>query len=214
MTKVKAMPSNTESQCYFIQLQIDGYLDGDLSEAQRGVFMSHVQDCSGCASEFRYAQTIQDAVLELPQMSCADSVLEPIHRLSAAEMQPAVGVRSEPLSSQIWALFNSVPAYFRYGFPAAAVAVVAMVIGTNITSPVGSVEPLVASESVEQYSPEDISQALDELNVAIDYLNRLSQRTEVMIGDRFLVSPIQDSINASFQKAGIRENSPLNNGPI
>ncbi len=90
MTKVKVMPSNTESQCYFIQLQIDGYLDGDLSEAQRGVFMSHVQDCSGCASEFRYAQTIQDAVLELPQMSCADSVLEPIHRLSAAEMQPAV----------------------------------------------------------------------------------------------------------------------------
>ncbi|MBT5720185.1 MAG: hypothetical protein HOI69_11625, partial [Gammaproteobacteria bacterium] len=78
----------------------------------------------------------------------------------------------------------------------------------------GSVEPLVASESVEQYSPEDISQALDELNVAIDYLNRLSQRIEVMIGDRFLVSPIQDSINASFQKAGIRENSPLNNGPI
>ena len=75
MTKVKVMPSNTESQCYFIQLQIDGYLDGDLSEAQSGVFMSHVQGCSGCASEFQYAQTIQDAVLELPQMSCADSVL-------------------------------------------------------------------------------------------------------------------------------------------
>jgi hypothetical protein len=89
-----------------------------------------------------------------------------------------------------------------------------MVIGTNITSPVDSVGPLVASEPVEQYTPEDISQALDELNVAIDYLNRLSQRTEVMIGDRFLVSPIQDSLNASFQKAGIRENNPLNNGPI
>ena len=72
------MPSNGESKCYFIQLQIDGYLDGDLSEAQQGVFMSHVQDCSACASEFRYAQNVPNAVMEFPKIECEDLVLEPL----------------------------------------------------------------------------------------------------------------------------------------
>ncbi len=68
-------------------------------------------------------------------------------------------------------------------------------------------EQMLANEVVEQYNPEDVSQALQDLNLAIDYLNQVSQRTEAMIGGRFLVTPLQDSINASFQKAGIRERS-------
>jgi anti-sigma factor RsiW len=125
MTKETVMPSNGESQCYFIQLQIDGYLDGDLSEAQQGVFMSHVQDCSACASEFRYAQTVQDAVMELPQIECEDLVLEPIHSLTSGGRQD---VHRDSLITQIAGLLNSVPLYFRYGFSAALVAVVAVVV--------------------------------------------------------------------------------------
>lgn len=208
------MPSNGESKCYFNQLQIDGYLDGDLSEAQQGVFMSHVQDCSACASEFRYAQTVQDAVMELPQIECEDLVLEPIHSLTAGGRQTNEEVHRGSLVTQIAGLLNSVPLYFRYGFSAALVAVVAVAISLNVVTPIEEPEALVASESVEEFSPQDIALALQELNVAIDYLNQVSQRTEVMIGDRFLVTPLQDSINASFQRASSRENVPLNNGPI
>ena len=75
------MPANSESQCYFIQLQIDGYLDGDLSDAQRTLFMSHVQGCAACAKQFHFAQAVQDAVLDLPRIDCDDSVLEPVYRL-------------------------------------------------------------------------------------------------------------------------------------
>jgi len=205
------MPSNGESQCYFIQLQIDGYLDGDLSLAQQGVFMSHVQDCSACASEFRYAQTVQDAILELPQIECEDLVLEPIHSLTSGGRQ---GVHRDSLLTQIAGLLNSVPLYFRYGFSAALVAVVAVVVSFSVVTPIEEPETLVVSDSAEQYSREDIALALTELNVAIDYLNQVSRRTEVMIGDRFLVRPLQDSINASFQRARERQSDPLQNGPI
>lgn len=208
------MPSNTESQCYFIQLQIDGYLDGDLNEAQQGAFVSHVQDCAACSSEFRFAQSLHDAVMELPQIECNDTVLEPMHRLSheekhASEPEPAVS-----FGAQLASLLQATPLYFRFGVSAAAIAAIALTVSLRVTSPVESPEQLVANEASEQYTSEDIAVALQELNVAIDYLNELSQRTEVMIGDRFLVSPLQDSINASFQRARIREIDPLQNGPI
>lgn len=208
------MSSNGESKCYFIQLQIDGYLDGDLSEAQQGVFMSHVQDCSACANEFRYAQTVQDAVMELPQIECEDLVLEPIHNLTAGGRQAQDDVHRDSLVTQIIGLLNSVPLYFRYGLSAALVAVVAVGVSFSVLTPIEEPETFVASESAPQYSPEDIAQAMRELNVAMDYVNQLSKRTEVMIGDRFLVTPLQESINASFQRARTRENDPLQNGPI
>lgn len=208
------MSSNGESKCYFVQLQIDGYLDGDLSVAQQGIFMSHVQDCSACASEFRYAQTVQDAVMELPQIECEDFVLEPIHSLTAGGRKAKEAVHRDSLVTQITGFLNAVPLYFRFGFSAALVAVVAVAVSFSVVTPIEEPGQLVASEPVEQYSPEDVAVALLELNVAIDYLNQLSKRTEVMIGDRFLVTPLQDSINASFQRARIRENDPLQNGPI
>ena len=64
------------------------------------------------------------------------------------------------------------------------------------------------------YKPEGVVQALEELNVAIEYLNQLTERTEVMIGERFLIAPLQDSLNASFERAGKRNSKPLNDGPI
>lgn len=208
------MPSNNDSQCYFVQLQIDGYLDGELNEVQQNEFMSHVHDCVACAKEFRYAQTVQDAVMELPQLECQDSVLEPIHRLAGNDNPTTEDRQKISFSDQLSALLNTIPVYFRYGLTAAVVAVVAVVVSTNVLTPLESPDQLVASEAVEQYSPEDISEALNELNVAIDYLNQVSQRTEVMIGDRFLVTPIQDSINASFERARSRARDPLQNGPI
>ncbi|MEX0962431.1 MAG: hypothetical protein WDZ52_00105 [Pseudohongiellaceae bacterium] len=208
------MPNSNESQCYFIQLQIDGYLDQELNEAQQLVFVSHVQACAVCASEFRYAQTVHDAVMELPQIDCMDSVLEPVYRSAAAESQTAEPRQRESLPSQLGAFLYGLPLYFRYGLSSAVVAVIALAVSFSVITPRDKPEQLVANESAEQYSAEDISRALEELNVAIDYLNQLSQRTEVMIGDRFLVSPIQDSINASFEKAMMRESDPLQNGPI
>ena len=65
----------------------------------------------------------------------------------------------------------------------------------------------------EEYGPEDIARALLELNTAIDYLNRVSQRTESMIGGRFLVSPLRDRINSSLERAVLDAKDLLENDP-
>lgn len=220
MTKVAVMPGNSESQCYFVQLQIDGYIDGDLSQAQQEVFMSHVQSCQACAQEFHYAQLVQDTILELPQLDCSEQVLEPIYRLSRADGKPE-GRRHTDSRQSLWSqvkdLFVSAPVFARYGLPMALSVVLAITISLSVLSPVETV-PLdnrqAALEPVEVYSPEEVFQALQDLNTAIDYLNQMGKRTEAMIGDRFLVTPLQDSINASFEKAGTRDEDPLQNDPI
>lgn len=214
--KVKVMPSNSESQCYFVQLQIDSYLDGDMSTAQQGDFISHVHGCEACAREFHYAQTVQDAVLDLPQLDCDEQVLEPIYRL-------ANGGSSDPentgksLWTQIGELFATAPVFLRYAIPVALVAVFA-VFGSTVFLTPGQNIPVAtqqaAIEPVEQFSPEQIRQAVQDLNLAIDYLNEVSRRTEVMIGDRFLITPLKDSINASFERVNTRRNARLRDDPI
>lgn len=230
MIKVLIMPNNSESKCYFVQLQIDGYIDGDLEESQRTVFMSHVQDCAACAKEFRYAQMVQDTVLELPQIDCDEQVLEPIHRLYGAHAEGTIGHRTG-LTQSPWSQFkhwlesgwftlsrfNSTPLFFRYGFSIALVAILGLAINSILLTP--DQAPVLTAEQIapelpDQFSREELSQALQELNLAIDYLNQVSRRTEVMIGDRFLVTPLQDSLNASFERANIRERDPLQSDPI
>ena len=214
------MPSNSESQCYFVQLQIDGYIDGDLSQPQREVFVSHVQNCQSCAQEFHYAQLLQDAVMELPVLDCSEQVLEPIYRLSASDdatRKPGQGASPQSLLAQIRDLFNSAPAFARYGVPVALSMVLAVLISSSVLSPVDTASldnSQLALEPVAQFSPEEVFQALQDLNTAVEYLNQMSKRTEAMIGNRFLVTPLQDSINASFEKAGSRDNAPLQNDPI
>lgn len=214
------MPSNSESQCYFVQLQIDGYIDGDLSQPQQEVFMAHVQGCQACAQEFHYAQLVQDTILELPQLDCSDQVLEPIHRLSKADDNLQDRERTgnqQSLWTQIKDLFVAAPAFARYGLPMALSVVVAVFISSSVLNPVetNSVDNnQIALEPVEVYSPEEIFQALQDLNIAMDYLNQMSKRTEAMISDRFLVTPLQDSINASFEKASRADKNSLQNDPI
>jgi hypothetical protein len=258
------MPSNSESQCYFVQLQIDSFLDGDLGTAQQEVFILHVHNCEPCAREFHYAQTVQDAVLDLPLLDCDEQVLEPIHRLtnSAAAMvnddaamvnddaavvnddAPMVNSGAPVVDSNTpivmndkpswWAqlaeLLNTAPLFLRYGFPVAVVAIGAAVLTTSVLSPelnpglsVASSElapgELLATElaavvPLDQYSPQEVRQALLDLNLAIDYLNQVSERTEVMISNRFVITPLQDSLNASFERVRTRNGPQLQNDPI
>ena len=213
------MTNSSDSQCYFVQLQIDGFLDGDLSETQQGVFMSHVHDCADCAKEFRFAQTVQDAVLELPRVDCNEYVLEPIHRLSNSETQGNLDSSSSNGSfiSQLMNLINTVPVFMRVGVPVAAATVLGIMISSSLLNQGQNQElsvPQVVAEVSPQYAPEEISQALEDLNLAIDYLNKVNQRTEVMISERFLVNPLQASLNASFQRARLSDDDPLQNDPI
>ena len=209
------MVSNNSSTCYFVQLQIDTYLDGELSPAQRDDFQSHLHQCKACAQELHYAQSLHDLVLDLPQVDCDDSVLEPIHRLGGAAVAPAL--RRPGFWQSLQDLIATVPLGVRYAMPVMLLVILAApALNRLLTDELDA--PLVAVQEpagqTPEYSAEEIQQALAELNLAIEYLNSVGQRTEAMIGERFLITPIQDSLDASFEVIRRVNDDPLQNDPI
>ena len=68
-----------------------------------------------------------------------------------------------------------------------------------------------------QYTDEEIRQALQDLHTAIEYLNQaVSERTDTIVGSRYLMPPLQDTFNASLRRISDDEaNRPLqDDGPI
>jgi len=209
------MVSNNDSQCYFVQLQFDAYLDGELGQIQRDEFQSHVRQCPACAQEFKFAQTLHDFVLDLPQLDCNEDLLEPIHRLGSGATRNASEKASIWQGLTNW--FDAVPVFPRYALAVLLLVVFIAPVYNTLLAPQPDA-PLIAEQSPAEtaapYTPEEIQQALLDLNVAMKYLNDIGLRTEVMIGDRFLVSPIQDSINASLDVISNRRDDPFDNDSI
>lgn len=216
------MTTSNESQCYFVQLQIDSFLDGELVVAQQEVFMGHVSSCQACAKELHFARSLHDAVMDLPMMDCSDAALEPVHRLS--EGTPLDQAAAGPSKVGVWEALSdwiaSIPLGVRIAAPAFAVVVALVLPKGGLVSPesAGPGQQVVAENTAEDYSAEDIQQALQELNLAIEYLNDVSERTEVMIGERFVVAPLQESLNASFDRSRLNRRNEggrvIQNDPI
>ena len=213
------MAKTSESQCYFVQLQIDSYLDGDLASAQQQEFMSHLKQCEACTREFRFAQTLLDTVMDFQQLDCDEQVMEPIYRLANGGHQTTQGVVGSSWAAMV-RRFNSGPLFLRYSLPVAAVAVL---LSISVLTPAGD-RPAIAQQAVvapaqelaqlQQYDPAEIRQAVEDLNLAIEYLNQIGRRTDALISDRFLIRPLQDTLNASFERAAIRNQERTLNDPI
>ena len=221
------MPNSSESQCYFVQLQIDSYLDGDLASAQQQEFMSHLKQCEACTREFRFAQTLLDTVMDFQQLDCDEQVMEPIYRLANGGQES--GQTTQGVVGSSWAAmvrwFNTGPLFLRYSLPIAAVAVLATVLLLSIAlltpaedtpaiAQQASVAPAAELAQLQQYDPAEIRQAVEDLNLAIEYLNQIGRRTDALISDRFLIRPLQDALNASFERAASRNQERTLNDPI
>lgn len=202
------MTMSNESQCYFVQLQIDTFLDGDLSDQQQDVFMAHVHDCGACAAELQFARQLHDAVLDLPALECPESVLEPVYRLGQGEAP----VR--PAWSGLADWFGQIPLTLRYAIPAAAAVVLTLLLAPQFARDNSQPVQLAEQADTENYTQEDVVAALADLNTAINYLNEVSQRTETMIGGRFVIMPLRESLNASFESVQETQDDPLDDDPI
>lgn len=203
-------PDSGDSQCYFVQLQIDSFLDGELRTEQQKIFAAHMHGCSACAGELQFAQTLHDTVLDLPLLNCTDAALEPVDRLGREPGEP--GSRQAGWLDALADWLATLPAGLRYGAPAAAAVVITLLLLPALNNE--SEVPAVADAGETEYSQEDVLAALGDLNTAIRYLNEVSQRTEAMIGGRFVLVPLQESLNASFERVSDRENDSLDDGPI
>jgi len=227
--------SSEQTQCYAMQLQIDTFLDGELEGDQHAAFVGHVAECPGCAHELRYAQNLYESVLDLPKIDCSDVLIDNLLAISAQSSTQRVedyeGSSPETTRLPLRAgLFAQLDQIFRerlpltIGFAAVSTLVIAVAI---VMAPRGGTLPQsvvadASSNSVAERSPvtpaafdaEQVRMALEELNTAIDYLNRVSQQTETMIGERFVVLPLQQSVNSSLRRASFSGNEERQAGPI
>lgn len=212
------MSDNRESQCYLTQLQIDSYIDGDLGEAQQQAFLNHVHGCEDCAGEFRFAQTIQDGLLDLPILDCPESVWQQVQQINS-DSEVGGFSKTSWLASLLEPLMT-LPVGMRLAFSVLVLAIAGLITVPQLQGPVEELPVLLSGQSNEnaisaanletmsvEYSPQEIAKALQDLNLAIEYLNEVSQRTESMIGGRFLMAPLQDSLNASFERVRLDNNA-------
>jgi len=209
------MPNNNSSKCQLVQLHIDAYLDDELEAARATEFREHLAQCRSCRQELAFAEHLHREVVGLPILDCRDQALEPIDRLFAAGSDSAprqAGGFREALA----ALIVSIPVPLRVGIPLAAVLL--LVVGLNRGFLLPASSPELAGEAIEGntevvYTEAEIVKAMQDLELALDYLGQISERTEVLIEDRFLLRQLEDSINASFSAQPKREADDAN-GPI
>lgn len=216
--------SSEQTQCYAMQLQIDTFLDGELEGERQLAFVGHVAECGDCAHELRYAQHLYESVLDLPKADFSDALVD---NLVAISSQKRVHQLRQP--SRV-GFFAQLDQFFRdrlpltIGFAALSTLVIAVVIVMaprvdNAPQPlVAEVTPDLSAENAAMipaaFDAAEVRMALEELNTAIDYLNRVSRQTETMIGERFVVLPLQQSVNSSLRRASFSGNEDRQAGPI
>ena len=236
--------SSEQTQCYAMQLQIDTFLDGDLVGEQQLAFVGHVAECGGCAHELRYAQHLYESVLDLPKADCSDALVDNLVAISSQKRVQQHGGHEghEEHRGKAGALaetsrqpsrvgfFAQLDQFFSdrlpltIGFAALSTLVIAVVIVMaprvdNAPQPlVAEVTPDLSAENAAMipaaFDAAEVRMALEELNTAIDYLNRVSRQTETMIGERFVVLPLQQSVNSSLRRASFSGNEDRQAGPI
>ncbi|MCB1670183.1 MAG: zf-HC2 domain-containing protein [Gammaproteobacteria bacterium] len=201
------MQTNNSSQCQLFQLHIDAYLDDELEPSRVTEFNTHLAGCESCRRELAYAEQLHRAVVSLPILDCSDSALEPVDRLFRAggtavtdNMAPVHGTGSG-FRAALAALLDAIPAPVRIGVPVAAVLLLAVGVGRQLPAPGGdpglAVQP-AGTATQPQYTEAEVVKAMQDLELALDYLGQVSARTEVLIEDRFLHRQLRESINASL----------------
>ena len=233
--------SSEQTQCYAMQLQIDTFLDGELDGEQQLAFVGHVAECGGCAHELRYAQHLYESVLDLSEADCSDALIDNLVAISSQKRVPQhegheehrekTGALAETSRqpSRV-GFFTQLDQFLRdrlpftIGFAALSTLVIAVVI--VMTPRVDKApQPLVAEVTLDlsgenaamipaAFNAAEVRIALEELNTAIDYLNRVSRQTETMIGERFVVLPLQQNVHSSLRRASFSGNEDRQAGPI
>ncbi len=212
------MPKNSSSKCQLFQLHIDAFLDDELEPARATELKTHLDNCRDCSDELAYAEQLHRAVVDLPILDCSDQALEPVDRLFANN-EPKSGKSANSIGQWLNTFKASIPGFIRYGIPTTAVVLLAIALGNGYLEQRSGAEraaqEVVAVVPNSQYSQEEILKALQDLEVAIDYLGQISQRTNVMIEDRFFLRQLEDAISASFRNDVVEESANgVSNGPI
>jgi len=199
-----------------MRLLIDPYLDKELEQERCHLFDLHIEECEACGQELEYARRFHRELVSLPALDCRDQAFEPIDRLMAGHR--AVQPRTAKTSLvELFQWLTAAPGVIKYGFSVLLIAVLlngllAQYRNSSVEVPAGPdtalIDPAAPSEA-------EVRRAFEELQVAIDYLEQVSQRAGVLIEDRFLEQQLKNSINASLRISADPSLDGNNiNGPI
>lgn len=209
-----------QSRCYAVELQIDTFLDGELTGEPAQGFIEHVGSCAACARELRFAQYLHERVLDMPMLDCSDAAVDALlaevgnksQQSDAAPSQPrpALGGVLQSLRTAFLGSSGRGLALLCVGFLLLAAGVV------QLSRPAGN-EPQVADARAVVDTPaelESVRVALEDLNLAIDTLNRLSRQTESLVGERFVLQPLREGVLGTVREALYEPQQQEVRGPI
>lgn len=173
------------TECQEVMDRFDSYLDGTLNEATSARFAEHLESCRPCASEVIVAQRMREAFDEMVLERCPDDVLQQATLAAKASQNGHVNSSSTTSPSQ--------PRIRRWRTLALA-ATVFLILG------LGSL-PFLLNSSSESYTVEEIAQARQEVELALQFVSDAGRETGVFLQNDVLndevVKPIQQSLTPS-----------------
>jgi len=136
--------------------RLDAWVDGDLEASEASRMQAHVEGCSGCREEHRFAEEIRAELRGMPE-------LDPPERVLAAVQEAAGPTASERLNGVLgWLTLR--PAQAAVGVAAVAILLLAIVPRSERSQP--------------QYTDREIRRATAETRLALAYVGNAARRAE------------------------------------
>ena len=209
-----------QSRCYAIQLQIDSFLDGDLVGVPAQSFLDHIGSCADCAKELRFAQHLHERVLDLPMLDCDDAVIDRLISTVRSQPQQSGEVARPSLKAEGSGVFAALKAALaaRNGGGLALGSALLLVVAVGVIQFAAPNDEQQLAESRLPVDPQSeldsVRVALEDLNLAIDTLNRLSRRTESLVSERFVLQPLREGVLGTVREAIYEPQNQEVRGPI
>jgi anti-sigma factor RsiW len=186
--------SKHETLCQWVNENLEGYLDRDMTPSDRAMAESHFRQCAACAAELKLAQRVTSSLRDLPVLDCPARVTDAVYGQIEATPKRRNSARRDwrrLLSPVIWrpALAGVVTVLL--------VAMIAIVGGRKQVSPA--------------YSARDLARARVEAKWALTFVNQVTQRTGMKMKDELLdprvIRPVMRAVEKTTRDRGIKRDS-------
>jgi hypothetical protein len=170
--------------CQQFEDQLDRWLGEELDGQQNAFMQTHHDSCLGCQIETRLAREIDTITQSLPSQHCPD-----------IQLPSVTPQRSFPDTARAPSLFSQFLDAWRrplvFGPALALLLIVGVFIQTHLTGT--PEEPPLIVVNGEEYTPEEVIQAKQELELALEYLRKYSDYTTALVNTELRGSYLLDA---------------------
>jgi len=171
-------------RCAEVIESLDALIEGDLDDSEAAAMTAHIDVCAACQRERRLAEELVVELRSMPSFEIPERVMQAVHRVA----RPSV----------MRTFLSFFEGAFRRPLPAIA-AVSAVLFLVVVMTP-------WKSNSVPEYSDQEVLRATDELRLAFAYVGDITRRAELRVKERVFEERVAEqtvrSIKRSFQIIG------------